>query len=1012
MQQFLIVFLAICTLSAFGQPVSKNSYQDLKYRLIGPFRASRTVGAVGIPSQPNVFFMGVNNGGVWKSEDYGRTWNPIFDDQPTGSIGDIAVSPNHPNIIYVGSGEGLHRPDLSVGDGIFKSMDGGKTWKHMGLDDVQQVGRLIVHPTNPDIVFVSGLGHPYGANEMRGIFRTVDGGKTWEKVFYINHNTGSIQIEFDPTNPQILYANMWEHLEGPWENAAFSGPNSGLFKSTDGGTTWRQLTTGLPGAEQGLGRIGFGISQSNPKRLFATVDAKVNGGIYRSDDAGDSWALVQTDRRLWGRGGDFGEIRVHPTDENTVFVANVAAYKSTDGGKTWWSFKGAPGGDDYHRLWINPEHPDIMFFAVDQGATISVNGGKTWSTWLNQPTSQMYHVATDNQFPYWVYGGQQESGAIGVASRGNGGQISMRDWIGIGNDEYATIAPDPKNPDIIYGGRVMRFNKKTGQSQNVAPEALRSGKYRMLRTLPLLFHPADPNMLLFGTNVLWKTMNGGQEWEIISPDLTRKQPEIPASIGDFKTKEMETMRQRAVIYAVAASPLDVNTIWAGTDDGLVHITKDGGKSWEEVTPAALKSWDKVSILDAGHFDTGTAYAAINAIRKDDMAPHIFRTHDGGATWKEIVKGMAPMGPVNVVREDPKQKGLLFAGTEREVYFSIDDGETWQSLRLNMPATSIRDLVVHEDDLVIGTHGRSVWIMDNINPLREQARVAAATKAYLVRPPVAIRVRDNMFLDTPILPEEPTGQNPPDGAILDYVLKQDAQDVVLEIVDKEGRRVRKYTSKDKPEVLDTASMQYPTYWFRPPQNIGTSTGHHRFVWDLRYAPPVGSRRELSISAVYRNTPTGPQGPYVMPGRYTVRLTVDGTALEQPLEVKMDPRVNISAATLQAQYDYSMECYEAYHQLQDLRESVEAQLNGKKKLKKAQYTALRDMVGEGAPENPDIIYGSITERPNETIVGLQDKFLYMQLVFQNADVQPTTQAMAGLKRLQEIKEGLVKKREGLR
>ncbi|MEZ4947236.1 MAG: glycoside hydrolase [Cyclobacteriaceae bacterium] len=1012
MRQLLLIILLVGSLSAIGQSVSQQSFQDLEYRSIGPFRASRTVGAVGIPSQPNVFFMGVNNGGVWKSDDYGRTWNPIFDDQPTGSVGDIAVSPTNPNIIYVGSGEGLHRPDLSVGDGVFKSTDGGKTWSHIGLNDVQQVGRLIVHPTNPDIVFVSGLGHPYGPNEMRGIFRTKDGGKNWEKVFYINRNTGSIQIEFDPTNPQILYANMWEHLEGPWENAAFSGPNSGLYKSTDGGTTWQQLTTGLPGAEQGLGRVGFSISQSNPKRLFATVDAKVNGGIYRSDDAGESWTLIQTDRRLWGRGGDFGEIRVHPTDENTVFAANVAAYKSTDGGKTWWSFKGAPGGDDYHRLWINPEHPDIMFFAVDQGATISVNGGKTWSSWLNQPTSQMYHVATDNSFPYWVYGGQQESGAIGTASRGNGGQISMRDWMGIGNDEYATIAPDPKNPDIIYGGRVMKFNKKTGQSQNVAPEALRSGKYRMLRTLPLLFHPADPNMLLLGTNVLWKTMNGGQKWEIISPDLTRKQPEIPESVGDFKTKEMETMRQRAIIYAVSASALDVNTIWAGTDDGLIHITKDGGKNWKDVTPPAMKSWDKVSIMDAGHFDANTAYAAINAIRKDDMKPHIFRTHDGGATWKEIVKGMNPMGPVNVVREDTQQKGLLFAGTEREVFFSIDDGENWQSLRMNMPATSIRDLVIHEDDLVIGTHGRSIWIMDNINPLREQAKAAAAEKAYLFSSPVTIRVRDNMFLDTPLPPEEPTGKNPPDGAILDYMIKQNASEVTLEIVNTDGEIVRKYSSKDKPEVLDTASMQYPTYWFRPAQKIETTTGHHRFIWDLRYAPPVGAKRQHSISAVYQNTPTGPQGPFVMPGKYTVRLTVDGKIMEQPLEIKMDPRVSISATDLKAQHDYSVECYKAYHELQALRESVEEQLRGKKKLKKAQYTSLRDLVGEGEPENPDIIYGSITERPNETIVGLQDKFLHMQLVFQNADATPTTQAIAGLKRLKEIKAEIEKKREELK
>ncbi|MEQ8359437.1 MAG: glycoside hydrolase [Cytophagales bacterium] len=1008
----LLLVLIIVSGSAHAQPVPQQSYQALEYRSIGPFRASRTVGAVGIPSQPNVFFMGVNNGGVWKSDDYGRTWNPIFDDQPTGSVGDIAVSPTNPNVIYVGSGEGLHRPDLSVGDGIFKSTDGGITWAHVGLNDVQQVGRLIVHPTNPDIVFVAGLGHPYGANEMRGVFRTTDGGKNWEKVLYINHNTGAIQVEFDPTNPQVLYADMWEHQEGPWENAAFSGANSGLYKSIDGGSTWKQLTGGLPGAAQGLGRIGFGISNSNPKRLYATVDAKQNGGIYRSDDGGENWSLITTDRRIWGRGGDFGEIKVHPKDENTVFAGNVAAYKSTDGGKTWWSFKGAPGGDDYHRLWINPEHPDIMFFAVDQGATISVNGGKTWSTWLNQPTAQMYHVSADNQYPYWVYGGQQESGAIGTASRGNGGQISMRDWIGIGNDEYAAIAPDPKNPDIIYGGRVMRFNKKTGQSQNVAPEALRSGKYRMLRTLPILFHPLDPNMLLFGTNVLWKTMDGGQEWEIISPDLTRKQPEVPASVGDFKTEEMNTMAQRAVIYAVSASSLDANTIWAGTDDGLVHVTTDGGKNWKDITPAALKSWDKVSIIDAGHFDANTAYMAINAIRKDDMNPHVYRTHDGGATWKEVVKGMNQMGPVNVVREDHKQKGLLFAGTEREVYFSIDDGENWQSLRMNMPATSIRDLVIKDDDLIIGTHGRSIWIMDNINPLREQAKAAASAQAYLVAPPQTIRVRDNMFLDTPILPEEPTGKNPPDGAILDYILKQKAREVTLEILSEDGQVVRKYSSKDEPEVLDSTSMQYPTYWFRPAQKVAVEPGHHRFIWDLRLAPPKGSARQHSISAVKGNTPSSPQGPFVMPGSYKVRLTVDGQSVEQPLEIKMDPRVTISVADLRAQYDYSLMCYNAYHELQDMRESIEAQLNGKKKLKKAQYTSLRDMVGKGAPENPDIMYGSIAERDNETIVGLQEKFLHMQLIFQNADAKPTKQGIEGVKRLQEIKAEMEKRREGLK
>lgn len=998
--------------AVIAQPIAKSDYQDLRYRLIGPFRASRTVGAVGIPSQPNVFFVGVNNGGVWKTDDYGRTWHPIFDEAPTGSVGDIAVSPSQPNIIYVGSGEGLHRPDLGVGDGIFKSTDDGKTWQHVGLKDIQQVGRLIVHPTNPDEVFVAGLGHPYGPNTERGVFRTKDGGKTWEKVLYINQNTGAIQVEYDPTNPSVLFADMWEHREGPWENASFSGPNSGLYKSTDGGSTWRKITKGLPTFEQGLGRIGVGFAPSNSQRIYATVDARTNGGIYRSDDAGESWTLISTDRRTWGRGSDFAEIRVHPKNPDVVFVGNIASYRSDDGGKTWTSIKGAPGGDDYHRIWINPEYPDIMIFAADQGAVVTVNGGATWSSWYNQPTAQLYHVTTDNQFPYWVYGGQQESGAIGTASRSNGGQISFRDWMGVGADEYAYVAPDPLNPDIIYGGRVVKFNKKTGQSQNVAPEALRSGKYRILRTMPLLFHPADPKTLLFATNVLWKTSNGGHDWQIISPDLTRAQPEVPESIGDFRTPELANMQRRGVIYAVGPSPLDANIIWAGTDDGLMHITRDGGASWISVTPPELRAWDKVSQVDAGHFDKNTAYIAINAIRKDDMRPHIYRTHDGGKTWKRIVNGMHDFGPVNVVREDPQQPGLLFAGTEREVYFSVDDGENWQSLRMNMPATSIRDLVIKDNDIVVGTHGRSIWILDDISPLRSMAKVAAAKQTYLYKPATALRVRWNMFSDTPLPPEEPTGQNPPDGAIIDYKLAQSAKNVKLEILDSNGKIVRTYANTDQPEAIDSTTLPHPTYWIRPNQQLVASAGHHRFVWDLRHEPPRGSQREFAISAVYKNTPDGPQGPFVHPGSYYVRLTVDGKVLEQTIEVKLDPRVEISAEDLQLQTDYSLACYEAYHRLQEIREVIDKKLNGK--VNDAERNALEALRGDGAPGGGDILYGSITETAaeRENIVALQEKFLYLLNVFQTADARPTPQAMQGVQKLQETLSVLTKRWEKLK
>lgn len=995
------------------QTMDEALIQDLEYRLIGPFRASRTVGAVGIPDQPNVFYIGINNGGVWKTDDYGRTWTPIFDDAPTGSIGDIAVSPSHPDVIYVGSGEGLHRPDLGVGDGIFKSTDGGKTWEHVGLADVQQVGRLIVHPANPDIVFVAGLGHPYGPNEQRGVFRSTDGGATWEKVLYRDENTGAIQVEFDPSNPDILFADLWEHREGPWENARFSGPGSGLYKSVDGGDTWKHITSGLPDPEHGLGRIGVAIAPSNPARMYATVDAAQNGGIYRSDDAGESWYLVHTDLRLWGRGGDFAELKVHPANPDIVYVGNIAAYRTDDGGSTWTSIKGAPGGDDYHRIWINPLFPDIMLFATDQGAAITVNAGKTWSSWYNQPTAQMYHVSTDQQFPYNVYGGQQESGAIMISSRGNGGQISFRDWVGVGADEYAYVAPDPLHPNIIYGGRVVRHNLATGQTQNVAPEALRSGDYRILRTMPLMFHPANPNMLLFGTNVLWKTMNGGQSWDIISPDLSHPSPDLPESIGDFTTAELDGMERRGVIYALGPSPLDENIIWAGTDDGLVHLTTDGGKTWKDVTPTDLRAWDKVSQIDAGHFDTGTSYIAVNAIRRDDLRPYIYKTTDYGQSWSRITNGLAPSGPVNVVREDPKKSGLLFAGTERTVYFSTNDGSSWQSLRRNLPPSSMRDLVIHHDDLVVGTHGRSIWILDNISPLRELREAAASAVPYLFSPPQATRVRWNMFSDTPLPPEEPTGHNPPDGAIIDYFLPENAGRVTLDILFGDNRLIRRFSSDDVPVTIDSTSLPHPTYWIRPPQELQTSSGHHRFVWDLRYAPPKDTRRQFSIAAVHKNTPDGPLGPFVHPSTYTVRLTVDGVVSEKEIEVRLDPRVDAPATDIELQTEFSLRAYDAYHRLLDLRNSVDEQLR-RTDLSVSMRESLDNLRGSGRVGDPDILYGNIVAASpeDESIVGLQYKFLFMLNVLQGADAKPTTQARRAVEQLEQMESLLVDRREALR
>jgi hypothetical protein len=595
-----------------------------------------------------------------------------------------------------------------------------------------------------------------------------------------------------------------------------------------------------------------------------------------------------------------------------------------------------------------------------------------------------------------VYGGQQESGAIGVASRGNGGQISFRDWYGVGADEYAYVAPDPLNPDIIYGGRVLKFNKKTGQTQYVGPENLRSSQYRVLRTMPLLFHPANPKMLLFATNKLWKTLDGGYHWEIISPDLSRDKPDIPNNIGVFKTPELNEMARRGVIYSVGPSPLDADLIWAGTDDGLIHITKDGGKSWSNVTPPSLRSWDKISQIDASHFDKNTAYISVNAFRLDDLNPYIYKTKDSGKTWTLITKGL-PKDPVNVVREDPKQPGLLFAGTENEVFFSADDGDNWQSLRLNMPATSIRDLVVKENDLVIGTHGRSIWILDDIAPLREIKK--AVNNDFLYKPSQAFRVRWNMFSDTPLPPEEPTGKNPPDGAIIDYNLGENARLVTIEIFDAQSNLIRKFSSTDVTEKLDTNTLGYPTYWFRPDQKVQTAKGSHRFVWDVRYAPPKGTQRGYAIAAVYKNTPAGPDGPFVHPGSYKVKLNIDGFVMEKTLDVKMDPRVSISEDDLNQQSKYALICYQAYHKLQDIRESLDEKIKSASQSVET-ITALKRKRGSGSPGGGDILYGSIYETSNEkeTVVGLQEKFLYMLHILQSADARPTPQSILAIEKME--------------
>jgi photosystem II stability/assembly factor-like uncharacterized protein len=990
--------------STLAQQFDQKFYQSMKWRMIGPHRGGRTVGATGVPGQPNLFYIGVNNGGVWRTDDYGRTWQPIFDDQPTGSVGTLAVAPSNPQIIYVGSGEGLQRPDLSVGDGIYKSTDGGKTWQHLGLRDGQQIGAIIIDPKDADRLFVAVLGHPYGANRERGVYRSTDGGQSFEQVLGKDENTGAIALAFDPANARTVYADLWSARQGPWENGAWQGPTSGLYKSTDGGATWRQLTKGLPTFEQGLGRIGFTVAATDANRLYATVDAAPQfGGLYRSDDAGESWRRMTDDGRLWGRGSDFAEVKADPKDANVVYVANVSTYKSTDGGASFTAWKGAPGGDDYHGIWINPDNPQTVLLASDQGAVITVNGGRTWSSWYNQPTAQFYHVITDNQFPYLVYGGQQESGSVGIASRGNDGQITFREWHPVGVEEYGYVAPDPLNPNVIYGGKASRYDRTTGQTQNIAPEAVRSGKYRFLRTAPIMFSPTDPHTLYLAGNVLFKTTSGGQNWEVISPDLSREQPEVPPSIGVFRTPEMAKMARRGVIYALGPSYKEAGVIWAGTDDGLVHVTRDGGKTWQNVTPPGLTAWSKVSQIDASHFDSNVAYIAVNRIRLDDMRPHVYRTRDGGKTWAEVVRGL-PDDPVNTVREDPVRRGLLFCGTERAVFVSFNDGDDWQPLRLNMPASSIRDLVVHNDDVVVGTHGRSFWILDDITPLRQVSAEVAAADAFLFAPQVSYRVKRNTNTDTPLPPEEPAGQNPPDGAIINYYLKAAAATpVVLEIADGQGRLVRRYASDDRPEPVDEKEQNIPTYWIRPPQRLSTEAGMQRFVWDLHYPPPPAERRGYPISAIYRDTPSEPLGPEVLPGQYTVKLTVGGKTYTQPLVVKMDPRVTTPPEGLARQFELSLRCYEGMrtlHAAQAQARRLHEQLSGMSKLPGA--VPLHDALA-GLDKQIVALAGSAPAfgrgGGEATMSRLMAEMTALLETLQAADVAPTEQATAAVGQAQQ-------------
>ena len=902
-----------------GELFDARLFEEMRWRSIGPARGGRVLGVTGVRGEPEVYYFGAVGGGVWKTNDAGRTWKPIFDAQPVASIGAIAVAPSNREVIYVGSGEADMRSSISGGNGMYKSTDGGKSWARIGLSESRQIGRILVDPKDENRVFVAALGHAYGPNGERGVYRSNDGGKNWQRVFFKDENTGAIDLAFEPGNPQTIYAAMWQTRRPPWSvYAPSNGPGSGLYRSKDGGEHWEQVSGhGLP--TEGLGRIGIAFAPSNVQRIYVVVDAK-EGGLYRSDDAGQNWKRVSKEKRVWERGWYFGEVSVDPKDPDTVYLPNVAAYRSRDGGVTFEVWKGAPGGDDYHELWIDPDDPQRMILGCDQGAIVTRNGGETWSSWNNQTTGQFYHVATDNQFAYWVFGAQQDSGAAATRSRSKYSSLNFRDWRPMdAGDENGYVAPDPLNRDVVYGGTVSRQDLSNEEIQQMPPMLAHAGTYRRTWTLPLVFSPTDPHVLYFGSQVLFQTADGGNSWQVISPDLTREDPGVPANLDAATAADGPANMRRGVIYTIGPSYVRGGQIWAGTDDGLIQLTQDEGKTWKDVTPAEITAWSKVTHIEASHFDAATAYAAVDRHRLEDVKPYLYRTQDFGKSWKRITRGIPEGSFVNCVREDPVREGLLYACTETGVYVSFNDGEDWQSLQLNLPVTSVRDLVVHENDLVVATFGRAFWILDDMTPLRHVDRKLEASDVWLFPPETAYRVRPGWDQGTPVPTDEALAENPPDGAVLDYYLKEKSTSPVqLEIFDAEGKLARRFSSDDKLTPTKPESVAFTMNWVHEPEPLPNEAGAHRFVWDLHYALPDGVRPSYYLAA----------GPLVVPGDYSVKLTANGKSSTQPLTVKMDPRVKATPEALQRQFALASQLSErigevsaALRQANDLRKQIE-------------------------------------------------------------------------------------------
>ncbi|MGZ4837824.1 MAG: VPS10 domain-containing protein, partial [Terriglobales bacterium] len=916
----VLLFILLCS-TVFSQTYNQALFSGMKWRGIGPYRGGRVLAVTGVPGEANTFYFGGVAGGVWKTLDAGATWKPLTDKEPIASVGSIAVAESDHNTIYIGTGEACIRGNITYGDGVWKSVDGGRSWKHVGLPDSRQIGAVIVHPANPNIVYAAALGHVYAPSAERGIYRTTDGGATWQKVLFVDDKTGGIDVVFDPQNPNTLFAAMWQVNRTPWSLNS-GGPGSGLFRSNDGGNTWKRLEGhGLP--EGPLGRIGVSVSGADGSRVYALMEAK-EGGLFRSEDGGDTWTRVNEDERYRQRAWYFTHIFADPKTVDTVYVLNTGLFRSVDGGKTF-TLLPAPHGD-HHGLWIDPTNPKSIINGNDGGTTISVDGGATWSTQANQPTAQYYHVITDDQFPYYVYGAQQDNSSVGIASYADEGVIARQDWFDFGG-ETGFIAPDPRNPNVVYGNNeatIFRFNRQDQQTQDVSVWPLDVSGHgavdldvlRFNWTSPLFISRHDKSTLYTSGDKVYKSSDGGASWTAISKDLTRNDKSKQQPSGGVITLDITSVEYYDTIFALAESPAQQGELWAGTDDGLVWVTRDGGGTWTNVTPKAMPEWSMVSIIEPSPHDPATAYVAVDRHKSDDQKPYIFKTSDFGKTWTLIVNGIASNHYVRSVREDPGRKGLLFAGTERGVYASFNDGANWQPLQLNLPVSPIHDLLIHGDDLVVATHGRSFWILDDINPLRQLTAQVASEPAILYKPQAAVRLHYPDQVDR----RRPVGENPPKGAIIDYYFAaKPKEEVTLDITDAQGRLVRHLSSKEKK------TFEQPPEW--PDQEIPKLTipaeaGMNRFAWDLRYESPI-----KIPGAFYSGL--GPVGPLALPGTYQVKLTAGAFSQTVPLELRIDPRLkNVTQADLQKEFELAVKIaaanqalHTAVNQVRQLRSELD-------------------------------------------------------------------------------------------